>query len=244
MRKHFAVVIPSKYRDILDPCTESIEKHEDPHPEMMIAWSGLSADAPKNRDWVAVPEPWNFSKAVNTAVANLPKDRDIVILNDDVRLVMPTFLRLRQEAYREDKTGLIAPLVDGGVGNPYQSLYSTNRWPRKEGGGTCHVIATVGEVPVCFICVYIRRDAWDQVGTLDENFVGYGRDDVDYSMRLRAKGWATLLTRERFVVHGAGGEKMDRGRNWSLSFARGGPIDPMFKENKAYFAQKWQGVSV
>lgn len=244
MRRHFTVIIPSKYRDILDPCIESIEKFEDPVPEILVAWNGSSSDAPKKHDWVAVSEPWCFSKAVNTAVANIPNDRDLVILNDDVRLVMPTFLRIRQESYLDGKIGLVAPMVDGGVGNPYQSLYSLSRWPKKEGGGTSHIVSVTGEVPICFVCVYIRRDAWNDVGTLDEGFVGYGRDDVDYSMRLRRKGYLTLITRERHVVHGVGGEKMDRGRNWSLSFARGGPIDPMFKENKEYFTQKWQGVSV
>jgi GT2 family glycosyltransferase len=244
MRRRFAVIIPSKYRDILDPCIESIEKHEDPIPEIMIAWSGKSEDAPKNRDWVSVPDPWCFSKAINTAVANLKDEPDLVIVNDDVRLVMPTFLRIRQESYMDGKIGLVAPLVDGGVGNQYQSLHSIKRWPKKETGGTCHLVAVTGEIPICFVCVYLRRDAWNDVGTLDEGFVGYGRDDVDYSMRLRAKGWQTLLTRERYVLHGNGGEKMERGRNWSLSFARGGPVDPMFKENKEYFAKKWQGVNV
>ena len=56
----------------------------------------------------------------------------------------------------------------------------------------------------CFVCAYIKRDLINQVGEMDEQFDGYGMDDIDYYTRFEALGWRTQPTTEVKVLHTGG----------------------------------------
>ena len=57
-------------------------------------------------------------------------------------------------------------------------------------------------VPWCsFGCVMIRREAWEDVGELDEGFIGYGWEDVDWCRRAGLKGWKIGLTNAANIIH-------------------------------------------
>jgi hypothetical protein len=58
------------------------------------------------------------------------------------------------------------------------------------------------------------------VGQGDSEFVGYGFDDDDYCIRASEAGWYTAVTPLLHIKHGTGGNVLDRGKNWSCSFAR------------------------
>lgn len=52
-----------------------------------------------------------------------------------------------------------------------------------------------------FFCIAIRRDIWIQLGGLDTTFgLGY-YEDFDFSLRLRAAGFAQMITEDVFVLH-------------------------------------------
>ena len=49
-------------------------------------------------------------------------------------------------------------------------------------------------------CMLIRREAYEQVGTLDTGFF-WGSEDVDYCWRMHKAGWAVLYTPSPVVTH-------------------------------------------
>jgi GT2 family glycosyltransferase len=52
-----------------------------------------------------------------------------------------------------------------------------------------------------FFCIAIRRDVWQQLGGLDEEFgLGY-YEDFDFSLRLRTAGYEQMITEDVFVLH-------------------------------------------
>ncbi|MDD2522902.1 MAG: glycosyltransferase family 2 protein [Anaerolineaceae bacterium] len=57
-------------------------------------------------------------------------------------------------------------------------------------------------------CMFIRRQAWEQVGDFDEQFFAY-QEDSDYCMRARQKGWRVMYVPISRIIHygGEGGSK-------------------------------------
>jgi GT2 family glycosyltransferase len=52
-------------------------------------------------------------------------------------------------------------------------------------------------------CVLIRRQAWDQVGPLDEDFFMYS-EEMDWCRRLKQEGWRVAYVPDAVVVHHEG----------------------------------------
>lgn len=52
-------------------------------------------------------------------------------------------------------------------------------------------------------CFMVRREAFEQVGELDERFK-WGSEDVDYCMRMHRAGWRVLYTPATAIVHAVG----------------------------------------
>lgn len=52
-------------------------------------------------------------------------------------------------------------------------------------------------------CLLIRREAYAEVGELDEGFV-WGSEDVDYCLRMHRSGWKVLFAPVTSVVHAVG----------------------------------------
>lgn len=52
-------------------------------------------------------------------------------------------------------------------------------------------------------CLLIRREAYEQVGELDEGFV-WGSEDVDYCFRMHREGWSVLYSPVTDVIHAVG----------------------------------------
>jgi GT2 family glycosyltransferase len=121
---------------------------------------------------------------------------DLLFLNDDVEVMTPNFLDLLEgllEAPRSQSYGLVSLRVVGGVGNEEQAqplgpeeIRETRR-------------------AACFVAVLIRRGCWDQVGPMDERFIGYGEDDCDYTHRAHLAGWKVGITGAASVKHGMDG---------------------------------------
>jgi GT2 family glycosyltransferase len=59
----------------------------------------------------------------------------------------------------------------------------------------------VGKLPLSFFCAAFRKETFDQIGFLDEDFgMGLGDDD-EYCYRLRAHNLKLVLSLETFVFH-------------------------------------------
>jgi GT2 family glycosyltransferase len=52
-----------------------------------------------------------------------------------------------------------------------------------------------------FPCVYIKRSVIDRIGYLDEQFDGFGSDDLDYCLRSIAAGFMLAVTNAVYVKH-------------------------------------------
>lgn len=216
------VVVLSKYPEYAKTFIESIRKTHEHIPEIVVVADGHNEKFGKSVSVIQANGEFVYAKNANIGIKHF-NGRDILLCNDDLVCVEKDFCRAIQAiAYKWPLCGLIAPLVDGGVGNPMQSAHmAPDLWK-----GLPEAIAITGakvdSPPVCFPCVLIKAKTVEKVGLLDEDFVGYGMDDNDYCLRTRKAGLWTMITRELVVRHGCGGPGLNRGYNWSCSFARSG----------------------
>ena len=222
------IVVPNRYPDVIEPLIESIRAFDNTSEVLIVAHEH---DGDYGHEMIRYPDKeFKYSKAVNLGIQwamNTGDFPDIVLMNDDCRLIHPSAMaHLKSEMDGVQRVGIMSPLIKGGVGNPVQRWHETAKWWRQ-----FEAIKLVwGNDPVCFPCVMLKSEMVRQIGLLNENIPGYGFEDNDYCYRARSYGWWTAVTRRVIIQHGDGSSSLEtgRGKSWSTSFARelGPPIIP------------------
>lgn len=210
----YTVVIPNRFEDIIKPLLASIKKFED-DPKVLIVADRHNNDYGYSK--VDLEGKFSFAHSANTGILSAGED-DIILMNDDVRLLMPTFKRLQKIAYADPKTGILSPMVDGGCGNLFMRARQMKKvWPSDT---SIHYCNGLGGDRITFACVYIKRKLLDEIGLFDEGFANYGYDDADMCIRTIKAKWKLAITNRLTVQHGTGGDKFIRGQNWNSSYVR------------------------
>lgn len=216
-----SVVIPSASDALLSECLESLERSEPgwiAQHEVIVVDDGIG-EAVKRRftDVKFVPgvKPFIFARNVNIgfrAASGHP-----MVMNDDVTVCSPRFLSsLESVLVSAYEYGMISPRIIRNVGNPDQ-MHTTERLRETE-------------QTLCMVAVVIRREAWRQIGELDERFTGYGFEDDDYSLRATMAGWKRGVTGLAVVDHRIHGTFGKFSREELLR---------AFGRNKRLFVEKW-----
>jgi len=231
--REFCVVILNRFPELARNFVKSIRQTHMHMPEVLVLCDRHqeAIDDCKQR---YLPGPFIFSKNANIGFADMP-NKDIILCNDDMECVEDGFFpKLAAIANKYEKCGILSPLIDGGVGNELQQYPPNKIWSNISSP------EIMIDRTICFPCVYVNREMIDQIGGLDESFIHYGFDDDDYCIRAREAGWRTMITSSLRIKHGSGGSQLQRGSNWSCSFARGD--DP--KSNIDIFLKKYPKLSV
>jgi GT2 family glycosyltransferase len=186
------VVIPSARAENLVPCVQALLQQETALcPEQIIVVDdGARRDAEPllpSITWVAGEKPFVFARNANIGIRAAASD--VLLLNDDARLVTPGGIS-RMAALMAERfdIGLCSAAVQGVVGNPHQLP-----------GGTGNI--RLESDTLAFVAVFIPRHVFDRLGPLDERFVGYGWEDNDYCARARTVGFACAVADVCIVDH-------------------------------------------
>jgi hypothetical protein len=83
-----------------------------------------------------------------------------------------------------------------------------------------------------FVCGYFKRSVLNAVGELDENFTGYGAEDMQWCDRMEALGYRTLPTDKIKAVH-HGGTSF-----WRRAAEKGIPLEVEANYNNALLAEQ------
>ncbi|MCB8881579.1 glycosyltransferase [Acidisoma cellulosilytica] len=153
---------------------------------------------PRNRGFVA-----SANRGIKEA-----GNRDVVLLNADAAVPSGWLSRLAGQAYSHPKVASVSPLSNnatlcsypGVPGGPLpfgESLEAIDdACAAANAGRAVPVPTTVG------FCMYLRRDALNELGVLDAKTFGRGYgEESDYCMRANAAGWRHLLACDLFVYH-------------------------------------------
>ncbi|MEL6226858.1 MAG: glycosyltransferase, partial [Pseudomonadota bacterium] len=162
-------------------------------------------------DLTEQPSNQGFVAAINRGMAQNP-DRDVVWLNADTEVYDGWLDRLRAAAYSAPKVATVTPLSNNATLCSYPRIDTNNamdlelpwrqvdRIAAKENAGkSVDAPTSVG------FATYVRRDAIEEIGALDEASFGRGYgEENDFSQRAIKAGWRNLLAADTLVRHFGG----------------------------------------
>ena len=203
------VVILSKNAANLWPCVAAVREHE-PDARIVVVDDGCES-LPDDVHVVPGVKPFVFARNANIGIS--AADDDVILLNDDALLKTARGFTVMLDELRQRPEYGICGATCNSVGN-------TNQFPRGEG-------FRFEPRMVCFVCVAIPQRTIQRVGLLDERFVGYGYDDDDYCLRVRAAGLKIGITDHCYVDH----------KHLTSTFRGHGHAD--LGHNRQLFTAKW-----
>nr|WP_314876134.1 glycosyltransferase family 2 protein [uncultured Pseudomonas sp.] len=151
-----------------------------------------------------------FIRSMNRAMALSP-NKDVVWLNADTRVHGAWLDRLRQVAYSGADIASVTPFTNNGELMSFPQSRVSHAMPSAKAQAELDDLARQTNSPPmeietgCGFCLYIKREALDQVGYLDEVHLarGYG-EETDWCLRAREHGWRHMGAPNVFVAHQGG----------------------------------------
>lgn len=248
-----SIIIPSRDRlDLIARVTEDVlEKTPYPALELVIVDNGSTEPAvldlyerlrldPRVRI-EPYPHPFNFSALVN-AGAQKARGDVLVLLNNDVAVLRPDWLDvLVAQAVRPEVGAVGAKLLyeDGRlqhagvvVGLGGEAGHILRRRPADTPGHLDRLSVAHEVSGVTAACLAVAREKYQAVGGFDEETFAVDFNDIDFCLRLGARGWKTVWTPHAVLSHL---ESVSRGRPVGAARAR-------FEREAAAFTGRWRDV--
>ena len=215
-----SIVVPTRDGRLLEQCVESVLGVTD-YPDFEVVVVDNDSRDPAVLDYLEArqgdrmrvrhdPRPFNYSALNNEAVAGC-QGAMVCLLNDDTQIVDPRWLgELVREVSRPGVGAAGAKLLyeNGtiqhagvvlGIGDVAGHAY--RGWPSSSLGymGRLKLAQTMSAVTGA--CMLVRRQAWDEVGGLDERDLAVAFNDVDFCLRLGRAGWRVVWTPYAELFH-------------------------------------------
>ena len=203
----FSVIIPSRNIDNLRACIGAIRAAGETARITVIDDSSDGRTDIKqfcwknDLDWARGHHPFVFARNVNLGIAlteQVERWREplgVILLNDDTLLRTPNgFSLLAEVSQHHPEYGVISPLTNV-TGHMDQSV---DRHPFHPDSDDVRSAKTVA-----FLCVLIPRRTIEAVGLLDERFVTYGGEDIDYCRRVQQAALQVGVFDGCYVDHGS-----------------------------------------
>jgi GT2 family glycosyltransferase len=202
---------PDGDRDLLRQCLRSIvDRTTYKNYELLVVDNGrlspgvqdLLPHIPHRRVIYEPATPFNFAAKINFAASHA-RGEHLLLLNDDTEVISGEWLTAMLEFSQQPEIGAVGGKLyypDGRIQHVGVVLGI--------GGGACHVLAgQAGDSPGYFgsalvirnysavtgACCMTRRAVFDEVSGFDERFA-LDFNDVDYCLRVRARGYRIVGT--------------------------------------------------
>jgi GT2 family glycosyltransferase len=186
-----------------------------------------------------IPGPFNWS-AMNNAGARETRGEIIVLLNNDIDVINPTWLHEMVALAQQPGIGIVGARLlypDGtlqhagmilGSGGMATHLYRGAARNEPGHGGMLRHPRSVAAVTGA--CMAMRRAVFETVGGLETEHLAVTGNDVDLCLRVRAHGWRVVCTPHAELYHR---EAASRGPDF-----RAEQLARVARE-RAYLVQRW-----
>ncbi len=171
--------------------------------------------------------PFNFAAACNLGVAQ-SSGTMVVLLNDDTEVVTANWMERLLTLTALDDVGAVGVklfygdgrIQHGGVatrGTGPDHLY--HGYPGDDPGHGDWLRLTVNCFAATGACLAIRRDHWEAVDGMDEQFpLNY--NDIDLCLRLADQGWRTVVDNQTELMHLETSSRPPGSESWEVEAFR------------------------
>lgn len=217
-----SVIVPTRDRaDLLARCTESLLRRTDyPAIELIIVdndsrrraatrlLARLATDARVRV--LRFPGPFNWS-AMNNAAARLARGTVLALLNNDIEAIHPDWLREMVALAQRPEIGVVGARLlypDGRVQHAGMTIgpgavatHLLRGAARNAAGYGGMLRYTRSVAAVTGACMVMRRAVFDEVGGFECEHLAITGNDVDFCLRVRARGWRVVCTPRAELYH-------------------------------------------
>lgn len=219
-----SVVIPNRdSHDLLAPLLRGLTEGTDyPGLDIVVVDNGSTEAAtlalydacrarlPGTFSAEIVPEPFNFSRAVNRGVARA-RGELVLLLNNDVEVLEPGWLKEMASCFAYEGTGIVGArllypdrtLQHAGVivGAGGLAGHWFDRSPESAPGPMGRLGIRQTMTAVTGAAMLVSRRCLREVGPWDEERFGIAYNDVDFCLRAREAGFRTVWTPFATLIH-------------------------------------------
>lgn len=173
---------------------------------------------------IELPSNRGFVTATNAGLAEVRPGENVCLMNDDIQIVDPLWLKKLEADLQDPLIGMVVPVSNYVMWLQKAALSFQIPFKKHETN------------LVVYFCGLMRYDAFQKVGYLDERFGMGGNDDMDYSIRMHDAGYKLWIDREVFVLH-YGSRTLLRNNDTAA-------YDKINQDTRKLLIEKWGEVKV
>jgi len=155
-------------------------------------------------------KPFNFSKIINYGVKHSSGEY-ILILNNDTKLISSNnWLEKMVNALDKDKIGVVGPILlypdntiqhaGVNINHGYHPYHKNLKLDKNLYDYYFKVSPTETVVAITGACLMTKKELFVKVKGFDEKYP-LALSDIDYCMKLRSKGYSSVLTSDVTLIH-------------------------------------------
>ena len=242
------VILNYNTRDFLDTCLQSIRANTRDVPHEVIVVDNGSKDGSvkwlkQQKDIRCIFNKKNegFPKGCNQGLA-IARGTELLLLNSDT-IVTPRWLsNMRTALYSRDNVGAVGCMTnycsnfqqvnDAGYKSVDELMTFAEKYNRSDPAKWERRLRLVG------FCFLFRRDIYEKLGGLDEQFSPGNYEDDDYSLRIWQAGYELLLCRDTFIHHFGSGSFVED-ETAEVREKKRQAYHALLKRNGEKFIEKW-----
>ncbi len=229
-RPALSVVVPVHSRDgylagmFERLCLDGLRRNAGKRVELVIVddasplKAATAATADKAGSWADVVyhrniENLGYLRSANKGLS-LASGARILLCNSDTRLAPGALARLEAALDSDPRVGLAGPVSNGAFNSSLQLApgipaalrsFTDEELERFDDYGAALSRRGLPAAEAGWLmgfCTLLKREAYEELGPLDEGF-GFGYlEEVDYAIRARRAGWKLAVAPDAFVFHG------------------------------------------
>jgi len=148
--------------------------------------------------------PFNYSDINNHAVEKYAKGEHIILLNNDIEIISPSWIESMLEFSQRDDIGVVGAklyypndtIQHAGViiGIGGVAGHSHKGFPKESGGYFSRLSIIQNLSALTGACLMVKKNIYHEIGGLNSEKLKIAFNDVDFCLRIQEKGYLNLFT--------------------------------------------------